>query len=115
MHVKARPALTRAAGRCWTPGSAQIVGLCNVAIGFQRLFAGLLGVDPGQVSLDHVGLNHLTWERGASADGTDRLARPDRRARQRDRGAHRPGTRRYAWSWRGARPTTCAISMRMTR
>ncbi len=49
------------------------VGLCNVAIGFQRLFAGLLGVDPGQVSLDHVGLNHLTWERGAWVDGTDRL------------------------------------------
>ncbi len=49
------------------------VGLCNVAIGFQRLFAGLLGVDPGQVSLDHVGLNHLTWERGAWVGGTDRL------------------------------------------
>ncbi|MCA0215899.1 MAG: 6-phospho-beta-glucosidase [Actinobacteria bacterium] len=39
------------------------VGLCNVAIGFQRRFAALLGVQPGQVSLDHVGLNHLTWER----------------------------------------------------
>ena len=49
------------------------VGLCNVAIGFQRLFAGLLGVAPGPVSLDHVGLNHLTWERGAWVDGTDRL------------------------------------------
>src|SRR5207249_8748063 len=32
------------------------VGLCNVAIGFQRSFAAMLGVDPGQVSLDHVGL-----------------------------------------------------------
>ena len=41
------------------------VGLCNVAIGFQRSFAALLGVDPAQVSLDHVGLNHLTWERAA--------------------------------------------------
>jgi 6-phospho-beta-glucosidase len=49
------------------------VGLCNVAIGFQRLFAGLLGVEPGQVALDHVGLNHLTWERGAWVEGTDRL------------------------------------------
>jgi 6-phospho-beta-glucosidase len=37
------------------------VGLCNVAIGFQRRFAGLLGVDPASVVLDHVGLNHLTW------------------------------------------------------
>jgi 6-phospho-beta-glucosidase len=49
------------------------VGLCNVAIGFQRLFARLLGVEPGQVALDHVGLNHLTWERAAVVDGTDRL------------------------------------------
>jgi len=49
------------------------VGLCNVAIGFQRQFAALLGVEPGQVALDHVGLNHLTWERAALVDGTDRL------------------------------------------
>jgi 6-phospho-beta-glucosidase len=49
------------------------VGLCNVAIGFQRSFAGILGVTPEQVSLDHVGLNHLTWERAVMVDGTDRL------------------------------------------
>jgi 6-phospho-beta-glucosidase len=49
------------------------VGLCNVAIGFQREFAGLLGVPPDRVALDHVGLNHLTWERAAMVDGTDRL------------------------------------------
>ena len=49
------------------------IGLCNVAIGFQRQFAHLLGVAPGQVSLDHVGLNHLTWERAVIVDGTDRL------------------------------------------
>src|SRR3954463_4546914 len=41
------------------------VGLCNVAIGFQRRFAALLDVEPGQVQLGHVGLNHLTWERSA--------------------------------------------------
>ena len=40
------------------------VGLCNVAIGLQRYFAGLLDVAPEAVRLDHVGLNHLTWERG---------------------------------------------------
>jgi 6-phospho-beta-glucosidase len=39
------------------------VGLCNVAIGFQRRFADMLGVDHAAVSLEHVGLNHLTWER----------------------------------------------------
>jgi 6-phospho-beta-glucosidase len=49
------------------------VGLCNVAIGFQRIFAGWLGVHPDQVSLGHVGLNHLTWERSVMVDGTDRL------------------------------------------
>jgi 6-phospho-beta-glucosidase len=49
------------------------VGLCNVAIGFQRRFAGMLGVPPEAVTLDHVGLNHLTWERGAYVDGVDRL------------------------------------------
>ncbi|SEG86699.1 6-phospho-beta-glucosidase [Actinacidiphila yanglinensis] len=45
------------------------VGLCNVAIGFQRKFAQLLDVLPEQVHLDHVGLNHLTWERGVRLGG----------------------------------------------
>jgi 6-phospho-beta-glucosidase len=49
------------------------IGLCNVAIGFQRNFAQMLGVAPDQVALDHVGLNHLTWERAAIVDGVDRL------------------------------------------
>ena len=49
------------------------VGLCNVAIGFQRRFAAMLDVDPGRVKLDHVGLNHLTWERQVVVGGQDRL------------------------------------------
>jgi 6-phospho-beta-glucosidase len=49
------------------------VGLCNVAIGFQRIFAGMLGVAPERISLEHVGLNHLTWERAVLLDGTDVL------------------------------------------
>ena len=49
------------------------LGLCNVAIGFQRRFAGLLGVEPAQVHLGHVGLNHLTWERSVYVDGVDVL------------------------------------------
>jgi 6-phospho-beta-glucosidase len=49
------------------------VGLCNVAIGFQRRFARMLDVEPAAVVLDHVGLNHLTWERAAYVDGVDRL------------------------------------------
>ncbi|MEW2550582.1 6-phospho-beta-glucosidase [Streptomyces zhihengii] len=47
------------------------VGLCNVAIGLQRKFARLLDVAPGQVHLDHVGLNHLTWETGVRIGGPD--------------------------------------------
>lgn len=49
------------------------IGLCNVAIGFQRRFARLLEVDPDDVELDHVGLNHLTWIRGVHVHGEDRL------------------------------------------
>jgi 6-phospho-beta-glucosidase len=47
------------------------VGLCNVAIGFQRRFAKLLSVTPEQIHLDHVGLNHLTWERAVRIGGPD--------------------------------------------
>jgi len=49
------------------------IGLCNSAIGFQRQIAGLLGVEPDRVALEHVGLNHLTWERAAWVEGVDRL------------------------------------------
>ena len=49
------------------------IGLCNVAIGFQREFASMFEVDPSSVQLDHVGLNHLTWERKVLIDGEDRL------------------------------------------
>ena len=49
------------------------VGLCNVAIGFQRRFATMLDVAVSSVALDHVGLNHLTWVRAVSVDGVDRL------------------------------------------
>jgi len=49
------------------------VGLCNVAIGFQRRFAELLAVSPDEVALGHVGLNHLTWERSVTVGGRDVL------------------------------------------
>jgi 6-phospho-beta-glucosidase len=49
------------------------LGLCNVAIGLQRGFARRLGVRPDQVSLEHVGLNHLSWERAVCVDGRDVL------------------------------------------
>jgi 6-phospho-beta-glucosidase len=47
------------------------VGLCNVAIGLQRRFAALLGTEPAGVHLDHVGLNHLTWETGVRLGGPE--------------------------------------------
>jgi 6-phospho-beta-glucosidase len=49
------------------------VGLCNVAIGFQRRMAGMLGVAPERVVVDQVGLNHLTWVRAVRLDGADVL------------------------------------------
>ncbi|HKF85127.1 MAG TPA: 6-phospho-beta-glucosidase [Candidatus Limnocylindrales bacterium] len=49
------------------------IGLCNVAIGFQRSFAQRFGVSPDRVRLDHVGLNHLSWIRRVWVDGEDRL------------------------------------------
>jgi len=49
------------------------VGLCNVAIGFQRMFARMLGVAPARVAIDQVGLNHLTWVRAVRLDGADVL------------------------------------------
>jgi len=50
------------------------IGLCNVAIGFQRRFAAHFGVSPDRVELEHVGLNHLSWERAVRVDGVDRLS-----------------------------------------
>ncbi len=49
------------------------IGLCNVAINFQRQIAALLGLPPEQVRVDQVGLNHLTWIRAVWVDGRDVL------------------------------------------
>jgi 6-phospho-beta-glucosidase len=50
------------------------VGLCNVAINFQRHIARWLGAEPERVLVDQVGLNHLTWIRAVWIDGRDVLA-----------------------------------------
>jgi 6-phospho-beta-glucosidase len=49
------------------------IGLCNVAINFQRQIAAHLGVRPDRVLVDQVGLNHLTWIRAVWVDGRDVL------------------------------------------
>ncbi len=50
------------------------LGLCNVAINFQRQIAAHLGVAPQRVLVDQVGLNHLTWIRAVWLDDRDVLA-----------------------------------------
>jgi 6-phospho-beta-glucosidase len=49
------------------------VGLCNVAIGFQREIGRLRGLEPERIVVDQVGLNHLTWIRAVWVDGEDVL------------------------------------------
>jgi len=49
------------------------IGLCNVAITFQRHIAAHLGVTPDRLAVDQVGLNHLTWIRAIWFDGRDIL------------------------------------------
>jgi 6-phospho-beta-glucosidase len=51
------------------------VGLCSAAMVFQRHFAKILEVEPLRIELDHLGLNHLTWEFGVRLDGEDVLPR----------------------------------------
>ena len=55
------------------------IGLCNVAINMQRVLAERLEVAPNDLTIEHVGLNHLSWVRAARVDGVDRL--PDLLAR----------------------------------
>jgi 6-phospho-beta-glucosidase len=49
------------------------IGLCNVGINLQRRMAAHFEVEPDRVALEHVGLNHLSWERAVRVDGVDRL------------------------------------------
>src|SRR5204862_5028019 len=59
--------------RALCDGGHRAVGLCNVAIGVQRLIARLLDVEPARVLVDQVGLNHLTWVHAVRLDGRDML------------------------------------------
>ena len=90
------------------------VGLCNVAIGFQRLFAQWLHVPADHVRLGHAGLNHLTWIRSVSVHGEDALpdcSRPAARSWPTTSSCHvgcSPFSER-------CRRTTCATSTCTTR
>ena len=50
------------------------IGLCNVAITLQRRLAKRFNVAPERVELEHVGLNHLSWERAVRVDGEVNLS-----------------------------------------
>ncbi|HKB94277.1 MAG TPA: 6-phospho-beta-glucosidase [Gaiellaceae bacterium] len=79
------------------------VGLCNVAIGFQRAIAEMLGVQPDRVEVDQVGLNHLTWIRAVRVDGRDVL--PDLLAQHGDALAESVGLPRRLLDELGAIPS----------
>jgi 6-phospho-beta-glucosidase len=80
------------------------VGLCNVAIGFQRAAARLLGVEPERLVVDQVGLNHLTWVRALRLDGHDVL--PDLLAEHGDALAEHSGHPRRLLEELGAVPSS---------
>jgi len=79
------------------------VGLCNVAIGFQRRFAKLHDVEPSRVLVDQVGLNHLTWVRAVLVDGRDVL--PELLAEHGDELADEIGAARWVLDDLGAIPS----------
>ena len=78
-----RPGTGRSACATWPSASSAGSRLCSA-------------VEPERVGLDHVGLNHLTWERAVLLDGVDVLPGAARRARRRprrgDRAAARPAS-----------------------
>ena len=51
----------------------KVIGLCNIPIGYIMDAAKGMGCSPDSVSLDYVGINHLSWVRGCKVDGEDRF------------------------------------------
>jgi 6-phospho-beta-glucosidase len=54
-------------------GRKRAIGLCNNPINLKIDVAKYLGVEPEQVQLDYIGLNHLSWVRKILVDGKDVL------------------------------------------
>ena len=54
--------------------SLRVVGLCNVPWNMQIEVAEALGCEFGDVEIDYVGLNHLSWARGFRVGGEERTA-----------------------------------------
>ncbi|MCM3630891.1 6-phospho-beta-glucosidase [Paenibacillus glycanilyticus] len=51
--------------------SIRTMGLCNLPIGTRMQIARLCGVDASKVSVEMVGINHLTWTTRIVVDGID--------------------------------------------
>ncbi|TDD69565.1 6-phospho-beta-glucosidase [Actinomadura darangshiensis] len=51
----------------------RVLGICDTPSGLGMRAAAALGLDPGRVRLDYVGLNHLGWMRRIMHDGVDVL------------------------------------------
>ena len=51
--------------------NVRVIGLCNLPINTLHAVAGYLDEPPERVSLDYVGLNHLSWVKGVYLDGRD--------------------------------------------
>jgi 6-phospho-beta-glucosidase len=52
-------------------GGVKVIGLCNNAMTAQRGIAKSLAVDPTEVQIEQVGLNHLNWIRRITVGGSD--------------------------------------------
>lgn len=50
------------------------IGLCNVPWNTRMELAGALNKSAQSLTLDYIGLNHLSWIRGISVDGVDKTA-----------------------------------------
>jgi 6-phospho-beta-glucosidase len=48
-----------------------VIGLCNVPIGMTRSLTSKFGVEPEQIFLEYVGLNHLSWVTRVVVSGRD--------------------------------------------
>lgn len=52
-------------------GQVKCIGLCNVPINMRMQLAEIFSAEPEDISLDYVGLNHLSWVRGVFVRGDD--------------------------------------------
>ncbi|NPV79975.1 MAG: 6-phospho-beta-glucosidase [Firmicutes bacterium] len=52
-------------------GRVKTIGLCNVPFNMKEMIAGWLGVTAEEVTMDYVGLNHLSWVRRVFVAGKD--------------------------------------------